>query len=115
MATHEVEKSTVNEKSGVEQVERTTDESSGHSDEKHPNYYSDMRVDGDGEDHMHEPPVRRAFTMATRSTRLIQQLDDLLSRHVSHGYGLHVDRLADSPILVRWVYLTGFKDFIDSP
>lgn len=58
MATHNTDntKSTMDEKSGVEQVEHV-DQLSGHSDEKHPDYYSGMRIDGDGEDHMQEPPV----------------------------------------------------------
>ncbi|KAK5174972.1 uncharacterized protein LTR77_000108 [Saxophila tyrrhenica] len=55
------EKSAVDEKSGVEHVEQY----SNHSDEKHPDYFNGMRIDGeDGEDHMHEPPMTFSRAMS---------------------------------------------------
>lgn len=42
------------EKASVEHVEQMSD----HSDPHHPDIYKAMRLDGDGEDHMTEPPVR---------------------------------------------------------
>ncbi len=81
MATQTMETQTIEtEKAGTEHVEQLSGSGSGsgspeHRDEKHPDYYDTMRIDGDGEDHMHEPPVRSAGRQTSRNVVLIDGVD----------------------------------------